>query len=233
MIPHWLTNPQLGNGSVDGQILNRSWEILPVERNFKKPLWFTHCCLTRASLYPHITETKRYFRTAETHKRYDYNSLHVQSQSFATEQWQSAANQVQSLQRWVEPNQRSVPNQCSNIRSFSGTSLPAQAKFDRPRHPKPRVLARRDFYFKSARAVIVTHSSQISKWKRECRSPWLPGLPDFLFWRQISQIWHFFRDNWYQKIVRFFSILDFFWRQLAHAIRLVSSLLKYFAEKCY
>jgi len=26
-------NPQLGNGSVYGQILNRSWEILPVERN--------------------------------------------------------------------------------------------------------------------------------------------------------------------------------------------------------
>jgi len=44
--------------------------------------------------------------------------------------------------RLVEPNQRSVPNQCSNIRSFSGPSLSAHAKFDRPRYPKPRVLAR-------------------------------------------------------------------------------------------
>jgi len=33
----------------------------PVQRNFKEPLWFTHCCLTRASLYPQITETKTMF----------------------------------------------------------------------------------------------------------------------------------------------------------------------------
>ena len=79
------------------------------------------------------------FRTAETHKRYDYNSCHVQSHSFTTEQWQSAVNQVQSSQRGVETNQRSVPNQCSNIRSFSGPSLSAHAKFDQPRDPKPRV----------------------------------------------------------------------------------------------
>jgi len=139
MIPHCLTNPQLGNGSVYCQILNQSWEILSVESNFKESLWLTHCCLVRTSLYPHITETKTMFRTAETHKRYDYNSCHVQSHSFTTEQWQSAVNQVQSSQRGVETNQRSVPNQCSNIRSFSGPSLSAHAKFDQPRDPKPRV----------------------------------------------------------------------------------------------
>jgi len=33
-------------------------------------------------------------RTAETHKRYDYNSLHVRSQSSATQQWQPTLNQV-------------------------------------------------------------------------------------------------------------------------------------------
>ena len=58
---HADTNPQLGNGSVHGQIRNRSWEILPAERNFKEPLWFTHFCLTRASLCPHVTETKTMF----------------------------------------------------------------------------------------------------------------------------------------------------------------------------
>jgi len=61
LIPHLLTNQQLGNGSVYSQILKLSWEILPVERNFKEPLWFTHCCLTRTSLYSHITETKTMF----------------------------------------------------------------------------------------------------------------------------------------------------------------------------
>ena len=82
-------------------------------------------------------------RTAETHKRYHYNSSHVQSQSFATQQWGPAVNQVQSSQRSVKSNQRSVPNQRSNIRSFSGPSFSAHAKLDRPRHPKPRVLASR------------------------------------------------------------------------------------------
>jgi len=38
-----------------------TWQILPVERDFNDPLWFTHCWLTRASLYPHITETKTMF----------------------------------------------------------------------------------------------------------------------------------------------------------------------------
>ena len=118
------------------------------------------------------------FRTAETHKRYDYNSCHVQPHSFATEQWQSAVNQVQSSQSGVETNQRSAPNQYSNIRSFSGPSLSAHAKFDRPRHPKPRVLARRDFYFMSARTVIVTHRSANEK---ECRPPRLPRVARFAF----------------------------------------------------
>jgi len=33
--------PERSNGSIYGQILNRSWEILPVERKLKEPLWFT------------------------------------------------------------------------------------------------------------------------------------------------------------------------------------------------
>ena len=41
----------------------------------------------------------------------------------------------------------------------------------------------------------------------------------------------FFRDSWRQKI--FFLNIWLFWRHLAHAIRLVSSLFKYLAEKCY
>ena len=95
-----------------------------VERNFKKPIWFTHCRLTRASLYPHkLQKLKWCFRTAETHKRYDYNSSHVQPQSFAIEQWQSAVNQVQSSQRWVEPNQCSVPK---HLKLSQGTTYPVE-----------------------------------------------------------------------------------------------------------
>ena len=110
-----------------------------------------------------LQRLKRCFRTAETHKRYDYNSSRARSQSFATEQWQTAVNQVQSSQRWVESNQGCVPNQYSNNRSFSRPRLSAHAKFDRPHHPKSRVLARRDFYFRRARIVIVTHRSANEK----------------------------------------------------------------------
>jgi len=103
----------------------------------------------------------------------------VRSQSFATEQWQSAVNQVQSSQKWVEPNQRSAPNQCSNIKSLSGPSLPAHAKFDRPRHPQSRVLARQDFYFRIARIVIATHRS--ANEKESAGRLGSTGLPDLLF----------------------------------------------------
>jgi len=156
-----------------------------------------------------LQKLKRCFRTAETHKRYDNNSSHVRSQSFATEHWQSAVNQVQSSQRWVEPNQGSAPNQCSNIRSFSGPSLSAHAKFDRPRHPEPHVLARRDFYFRSARTVIVTHSSANEK---ESAAP--ASAP------QGCQIWFltpnftnltFFRHSCLKKIVCFFLNIWLFW----------------------
>ena len=128
--------------------------------------------------------------------------LHVRSQSFATEQWQSVVNQVQSSQRWVEPNQDSVPNQCGNIRNISVPSLSAQAKFDRPRHPNPRVLARRDFYFRSARIVIVTHRS--ANEKESAGRLGSPGLPDLLFWRQISQI-RLFKRQLASKNCLFFS----------------------------
>jgi len=130
----------------------------------------------------------------------------------------------------VEPNQCSLPNQCSNI-NFSGPSLSEHAHFDRPRHPEPRVMARRGFYFRSARIVIVTHRS--ANEKESASRLGSPGLPDLLFRRQISQIWLFFKDSWRQKIVRFFLNICFFWRQLAHAIRLVSLLFKYLAENCY
>jgi len=161
------------------------------------------------------------FRTAETHKRHDYNSCHVQSHSFATEQWQSAVNQVQSPQRGVRTNHRSVPNQCSNVRSFSGSSLSAHAKFDRPRHPKPRVLAMRGFYFRSARTVIVTHRSANEK-ESASRLGSL-GLPDLIFDAKFHKF-DFSRDSWRQNNCLFFLNIWLFWRQLAHAIRLVSSL---------
>jgi len=51
-----------------------------------------------------------------------------------------------------------------------------------------------------------------------------PGLPDLLLWRQISQIWLFLETVGVKQLFVFFSIFGFFWRQLAHAIRLVFSL---------
>jgi len=53
------------------------------------------------------------------------------------------------------------------------------AKFDLPRHPKPRVLARRDFYLRSARNVIVTHRS--ANEKESAGRLGSTGLPDLLF----------------------------------------------------
>ena len=143
-----------------------------ISENPYKILWGCRTCVGRAkavvtnhncSDFSLLAMVRSEIRTAETHECYDYNSSHVRSQSFATQQWQPAVNQIQSSQRWVKPNQRRVPNQCSNIRSFSGPSLSAHAKPDRPRHPKPRVLARRDFYFRSARIVVITHRSANDK----------------------------------------------------------------------
>ena len=134
-----------------------------------------------------LQKLKRCFLTAETHKRYDYNSSHFRSQSFARGQWQSAVNQVQSSQRGVETNQRSVPNQCSNIKSFSGPSLSVHAKFDRPRHPKQRVLARRDFYFRGARIVFVTHRS--ANEKESAGRLGSPGLTNLLFDAKFHKFW--------------------------------------------
>jgi len=128
-------------------------------------------------------------------------------------QWQLAVNQVQSWQRWVKPNQRSVPNQCSNVRSFSGPSLSAHAKSDPSRYPKPRVLARRHFYFTNARIVIVTHRS--ANEKESAGRLGSPGLPDLLFWRKISQIWLFLERVGVKKFFCFFLNTWLFWRQLA------------------
>jgi len=109
--------------------------------------------------------------------------------------------------RWIEPDQRTVPNQCSNIRSFPGPSLSAHAKFERPRHPKQRVLARRDFYFRTARIVIVTHRS--ANQKENAGSLGSPGLPDLLFWRQMSQIWLFLETVGVKKLFVFSQYLAF------------------------
>ena len=146
-----------------------------------------------------LQKLKRCFRTAERHKRYDYNSSHVQSQSFGTEQWPSAANQVQSSQRWVEPNQRSVPNQCSNIMSFSGPNLSAHAKFDRPRHSKPRVLARRDFYFRSVRTLTG------QQMKKSVQAASAPQVCQICFLTPNFTSLTLFRDSWRQKDCSFFS----------------------------
>ena len=180
----------------------------------------------------HTLQTLKWcFRTAETQKCYDYNCSHVRSQSFATGQWQSAVNQVQSSQRWVEPNQLNVPNQCSNVSIFSGPSLSAHAKFDRPRHTKPRVLARWNFYFRSARITIVTHKS--ANEKESAGRLGSPGLPNLLFWRQISQIWLFLETVGVKYFFCFLSIFGFFggsWHMLSGwCLRF----LNYLSEKCY
>jgi len=228
-----LTNPKLGNGSVYGQILNRSWETLPVQPNLRNPSGSHTAALHVLVCTRTLQQLKWCFRTAETHKRYDHNSSHVRSQSFATEQWQSAVNQAQSSQRWVELNQRSVPNQWSNIRSFSGPSLPPHAKFDRPRHPKNMwwQLTRREFYFRSARIVIVTHRS--ANEKESAGRLGSPGLPDLLFWRQISQVWLFLETVNVKKMFVFFSILHLpsfggSWQMLSDWC-----LFKYLVEKCH
>jgi len=60
-----------------------------------------------------------------------------------------------------------------------------------------------------------------------------PGLSDLLFVTPDFTNLAFYRGSWRQKNCSYFSIFGFFWRQLAHAIILVSSLFKYLAEKCY
>jgi len=108
-------------------------------------------------------------------------------------------------QRWVEPNQRSVPNQCSNIRP----SLSAHAKFVRPRHPKPRVLARRDFYFRGALESLSSLTGQQMKKKVQAASA-PKGCQNCFFWHQMLQIWIFLETVGVEKVVHFFSIFGFF-----------------------
>ena len=135
---------------------------------------------------------------------------------------------MQNSQRWVEPNQRSVPKQCNNVRSFSGPSLTGHAKFDRPRHPKPRVLARRDFYFNNASIVIVTRRS--ANEKQSCRPPRLPRVARFAFLTPNFMHLTFFGDSWRQKIIRFFLNIWLFggsWHMLSHwCFRFLIVLLK-------
>jgi len=58
------------------------------------------------------------------------------------------------------------------------------------------------------------------------------GLPDWLFGAKFYKF-GFFRGSWRQKNLFGFLIFGFFWRQLAHTIRLVFWLFKYLAEKYY
>jgi len=168
-----LTNPQLGDGSVYCQILNRSWETLTVQPNLRDPFG-SHTAALHVLVCTHtLQQPNRCFRTAETHKRYDCNSSHVRSQSCPTEQWQPAVNQAQSSQRWAEPNQRSVPNQWTNITSFSGLSLPPHAKFNRPRHPKNMwwQLTRREFYFRALESLSSLIGQQMKKRVQAASAP--------------------------------------------------------------
>ena len=128
-IPYWLTKPQRSKGSVYGQILNRSWEILPVERKLKDSFGPHNCCLAQLVCYRNYNGVfERQKHTSVT--SYDHNSSHGRSPSFATQQRQSAVHQVKA--RGLSPT-NAVSNQRSNIRSFSGPSLPANAK-TQPNH---------------------------------------------------------------------------------------------------
>jgi len=149
-----------------------------------------------------LQQLKRCFRTAETHKRYDYNSSHVRSQSFATEQWQSSVNQVQTSEKWVEPNQRSVPNQCSNIRSFSGPSLSLHAKFDQPRHPKNMWWQRGIFTSGALESLSPLIGQQM---KKRVQAASAPQGCQICFFDVKFHKFDFFRDSRRQKNCLVFS----------------------------
>jgi len=229
----WIIIENLGNGSVYGQILNESWEILPVERNFREPLWFKRCCLTRASLYTHITETKTMFSNGRKTQ-----SLRLQQFTCTISKFRNRAmairckpSSLQSSQRWVEPNQRSVPNQCSNIRVFLDPIH--QGMQNSTDHTIQNHVCRQGGIFTSG-ALESLSSLTGQQMKKSAGRLSSPGLPDLLFWRQISQTWLFLQTVGVKNLFVFFSIQYMaFWRQLAHAVRLVSSLFKYLAEKCY
>ena len=92
--------------------------------------------------------------------------------------------------------------------SFSGPSITAHAQPGRPRHPKPRVLARRDFYFRSAGIVVVIHRS--ANEKESAGRLGSPGLPHWLFLTQnFTNVT--FLELASKKLFGFFSsICDFF-----------------------
>jgi len=141
--------------------------------------------------------------------------------SFATEQWQSAVNQVQNSQRWVEPNQRSVPNHGSNIIGFSGPSLSAHAKFDRSRHPK-NVWWQGEIFTSGALESLLSLIGQ--QMKKRVQAAKAPQVCQNCFFDGKFHKFDFFRDSWRQKNCLVFSqyYIWLFCRQLAHVIRLVS-----------
>ena len=124
----------MGNGSVYGQILNQSREILPVERNFKEPLWFTQL-LPHTLVCTHtLQKLQRCFRTAERHKRY---ALRPQQFTQKISKFRNTAKAIRCTPSKTRRGRLSptnaVSNQRSNIRSFSAPSLPANAK-TQPNH---------------------------------------------------------------------------------------------------
>ena len=133
----------------------------------------------------HITETKTMFSNGRNTQALRLHQFTRTISTFRSRAMAIRCKPSTKLAEVAEPNQCSVPNQCSNI-SFSGPSLSAHAKFDRPRHPKPRVMARRGFHFRSARIVIVTHRS--ANEKQSASRLGSPGLPDLLLRRQFLQI---------------------------------------------
>ena len=62
-IPDGHADSALTHEPAAGQRICLQPNTEPILRNptclaqFKEPVWFTLCCLTRAGLYPHITET--------------------------------------------------------------------------------------------------------------------------------------------------------------------------------
>jgi len=79
--------------------------MLPVECNFKEPLWFTHCCLTCASLYPHITETKTMFSNGRNAQALRLQQFTRTISKFRNRVMAIRCKPCTNSQKWVEPNQ--------------------------------------------------------------------------------------------------------------------------------
>jgi len=108
---------------------------------------------------------------------------------------------LQSSQRWVELNQRSVPNQCSNIRVFLDPVY--QRKQNSTDHTIQNHVCWQGGIFTSG-ALESLSSLTGQQMKKSAGRLGSPGLPGFLFSSQISQIWLFQRQLALKKCL-FFS----------------------------